>query len=281
MIWRDDRDISWRAISRQLKSGRLEAWLRLAVLAAHPDDETLGASLVLARCSSPLVIYLTDGAPRDRALWSPDAGGTRRDYARLRALEAERALVQVNVASQRITWLGGVDQEAIIQAPALVNKLTQVLHRHQVDLVITHPYEGGHPDHDAAALIAHLARAKLPKNFLLMEMTSYHARSERCQTGVFLDSDPSSEIVFHLSDPDLARKSRMVQEHASQRRVLAGFDLRNERLRIAPEYDFSRPPHAGRLWYECMGWAMTGEQWRALARTAAAKTQENNAAHRA
>jgi hypothetical protein len=36
-------------------------------------------------------------------------------------------------------------------------------------------------------------------------------------------------------------------------------------LRAAPSYDFSQPPHAGQLWYECLGWRMTGTKWRELA----------------
>ena len=42
-------------------------------------------------------------------------------------------------------------------------------------------------------------------------------------------------------------------------------DFDAERFRPAPNYDFTRPPHAGQLFYEKFNWGMTGEQWRALA----------------
>jgi len=57
----------------------------------------------------------------------------------------------------------------------------------------------------------------------------------------------------------------MFAAYASQRRVLDGFVINQERFRIAPEYDFSCPPHKGKLWYECMAWPTTGQQWRATA----------------
>jgi hypothetical protein len=41
-----------------------------------------------------------------------------------------------------------------------------------------------------------------------------------------------------------------------------------ERFRPLVRYDFSRPPHRGSLYYEQLGWRMTGERWRELARAA-------------
>src|SRR5262245_42709457 len=65
MKWPADSKSRWTEVSRRLFPAQLDSSLRLAVLAAHPDDETIGASRLLRRLSQPLVIYLTDGAPRD------------------------------------------------------------------------------------------------------------------------------------------------------------------------------------------------------------------------
>jgi hypothetical protein len=66
----------------------------------------------------------------------------------------------------------------------------------------------------------------------------------------------------------------MMEAYSSQRLVLENFPIEQERLRLASNYDFSQPPHEGRLWYECMGWAMTGERWRKLVMAAMAEFQE-------
>jgi LmbE family N-acetylglucosaminyl deacetylase len=134
--------------------------------------------------------------------------------------------------------------------------------------MVTHPYEGGHPDHDSAALVARIAVSLLDNPPALLEMTSYHARDGQCVTGEFLDSGPLPEISFELSDDDRDRKRRMMDAYASQRLVLENFPIDHECLRFAPEYDFNQPPHSGKLWYECMGWAMTGLRWRELANAA-------------
>ena len=254
---------------------------RIVLLAAHPDDETIGASALLARFPQTHVVYLTDGAPRNRALWSPQARGAREDYAALRRTEAEAALAHAGIVAPQVAWLGGVDQEAILASAALTRAFAEYLRANRADVIVTHPYEGGHPDHDTAALVARSAITVSATGALLFEMTSYHSRSGRCVSGEFLDSDPSRELRFELSAEQCGRKRKMLDAHASQRAVLAAFRVDSERIRPAPEYDFSRPPHEGLLWYESMNWEMSGAEWRELAANTIHDMQGCDAAHSA
>jgi N-acetylglucosamine malate deacetylase 2 len=271
---RSRADRSWQELSQTLLANPENASLRIAVLAAHPDDETIGASSLLARFPAA-VIYLTDGAPRDSRLWSPEFRGTRDEYASVRRSEAERALATAGVRSDQVHWLGAVDQAAIFSAGDLARSLAEVLAKLEPDVLITHPYEGGHPDHDAAALVARLSTARLDVKQipLLAEMTSYHARSCQCITGEFLNGDALRDVCIELSPAERERKRKMFAAYASQKLVLSSFGTDRERFREAPQNNFSRPPHDGKLWYECMGWQMTGEQWRAIASQSMARQE--------
>lgn len=280
--------MSWQAERKhapdilEVLQGRIPtASLRVVILAAHSDDETIGASALLAKFPQSRVVYLTDGAPRNQQLWSPDASGSREGYAAMRRSEAEASLAHAGISAQQITWLGGVDQEAILASAALTRAFAEYLRTNRADVIVTHPYEGGHPDHDTAALVARAAIAVSAADAVLLEMTSYHAGSGGCVSGKFLDSDPSCEIRFELSAEQSNRKRQMLDAHASQRAVLASFRVDDERLRLAPEYDFSKPPHQGQLWYESMHWQLSGAQWRVLAGNAIREMQECNAAHSA
>lgn len=269
MSWRADRFQNSNSACVRILPSRLRtdpASVRIAVLAAHPDDEVIGASTLLSTCPQPVVIFLTDGAPRDRRLWPPDWHGSREEYAQLRRVEAHNALGQLGISDSAISWLGAIDQEAIFQVPALSSRLAHVLLQTHFNALVTHPYEGGHPDHDSATLIAHLAVSQLQpeKKPEILEMTSYHARGAQCVTGEFLNSDPESEIAFELSTSQREQKRSAFAAYKSQSLVLSTFPLERERFRVAPEYHFSKPPHPGELWYERMGW-MTGDRWRALA----------------
>src|SRR5215471_11713978 len=152
LLMRSRGNQSWQQLSGTLRENR-DRGLRIAILAAHPDDETIGASALLARSGDPRVIYLTGGAPRNRNLRSRDFHGSRQEYSSLRRAEAERALSLAGLAVSQIEWLGGVDQEAIGRADHLTYCLAGLFSRIEANVLVTHPYEGGHPDHDTAALV--------------------------------------------------------------------------------------------------------------------------------
>jgi N-acetylglucosamine malate deacetylase 2 len=257
--------------------------IRGVLLAAHPDDETIGASVLLTRLQGWHVIFLTDGAPMDRSLRSPDINGSRQDYAAARAMEARKALAIAGIAPRDVTFLHGIDQETVHSIPTLAARLFCALSELRPQVVLTQPYEGGHPDHDTAALIARICTQRFQRERAdspsLLEMTSYHAEGEHRVSGEFLESGPavdhlpecSSISTVRFTEEDLSRKARMMGCHASQWRVLNDFPLEPERIRIAPDYRFEKPPHHGRLWYEQMGWAMTGAEWRRCAAAAMAE----------
>jgi len=275
MNWQANLD-PWEQVCRRLACDGSEQGLRLAILAAHPDDETIGASRLLARFPQSPVVFLTDGAPRDPSLWSAGVKGSRDEYRETRRGEAERALSQAGVGEEKIFWLGGVDQEAVYETGALAERFRAILSELRPSLIVTHAYEGGHPDHDAASLVARIAstcEGRRPP--LLLEMASYHAQEGRRVTGTFLENGVRPELVLELSPRDRERKRRMMDAYRSQRPVLEGFPIDSERLRPAPEYDFSRPPHPGKLWYESMGWDLTGRAWRELAAAALGKRPEH------
>jgi N-acetylglucosamine malate deacetylase 2 len=263
-------------MSRRLQTTPPDPSLRIVIFAAHPDDETIGASLLLSRFPESSVAFLTDGAPRDTRFWSAGVNGSREAYAETRRQEALQALGCAGISPQRVFWLGGVDQEAAFEISMLAERFAKLIVEVRPEIVITHAYEGGHPDHDSAAVVTKIATSSLEVPPLVLEMTSYHARDGRCVTGEFLYSAASPEICFEFANSDRDRKRRMMDAYVSQRLVLENFPIDCERLRLAPDYAFSDPPHSGNLWYECMDWPMAGARWRELVTSALASLEEHS-----
>ena len=58
---------------------------RTLVIVGHPDDEAVGCGGLLQRMREPIVLFCTDGAPRDPFFW--ERYGSREAYARERREE--------------------------------------------------------------------------------------------------------------------------------------------------------------------------------------------------
>jgi LmbE family N-acetylglucosaminyl deacetylase len=176
-------------------------------------------------------------------------------------------------------FLSGVDQEAILQLRPLIEEFCGAVKDFKPDVIVTHPYEGGHPDHDAAAFVARMTAQLLAREGeapAILEMTSYHAEQGNRITGEFLSAAPlllgevHPAVPLKLTSEERARKARMMGCYVSQWHVISEIPLEPEQLRVAPVYDFTQPPHSGRLWYECLHWPLTGKRWCELASQAVA-----------
>ena len=239
----------------RLASGQRIA-ARVAIVVAHPDDETLWCGSLLARLDDAVLVHLTDGSPVD----GDDArrlGFTRAGYARERAGELDGALDRLHYRGERRGY-GVPDKETVDHLGAIVPRLRDDLAGAAV--VVTHPYEGGHPDHDAAALaVARAAAAPV------VEFACYALHAGERVFGRFV-ADPARPETSRLLDAaDAARVEAGLAAHVTQAAVFGDWRPAVERWRDAPRYDFTRPPPGEGVLYDGFGWTLTGERWRAVA----------------
>ncbi len=203
---------------------------------AHPDDEVLGLR--------PLADALARGHGRACHRWRArktattpgfTGSGIRQAYAAARWAEARRALDLAGVPASRHHGFGIADQGAAYRLLDIARQLLPFVA--DADLVFTHAYEGGHPDHDAVAfaVAAAVRIAGRAGDTPIVEMPFYHAGPEGWIRQSFLPHGGTpDEIVIDLAPEDLALKQRMADCHRSQGDTLAGFRLDRERFRLAP-----------------------------------------------
>lgn len=240
------------------------------LVVAHPDDEALGAGGLLTRLADAGIVIVTDGAPKD-GMAARAAGFDGNDaYRQARTRETEAALALIGRGDVPVSRLGISDQRAVFHIPVIVSRLMGIMRAKKFRYVVTHPYEGGHPDHDATALAVHAACFLLREDGfeapLPVEMTSYNLQGGRMIYGGFLPAagaGPVTTIAFEAGEQE--RKQRMLQCYKTQYRTLTEFPLDAERFRMAPPYDFLEPPHPGPLAYETFMWRMDGAAWRRAA----------------
>jgi len=269
----ESRANALEAFMRCLETGDVAAAPKCVLVAAHPDDETLGAGAQLA---GPLrritIVHVTDGAPRKASEAIAHGFETPEAYARQRRQELAKAMEVAGIGADQLVELGIRDQESFLALNEISRRLAGIFVESGAEIVITHPYEGGHPDHDSAAFCVHAAhdliQAKGDRAPVIVEFPSYHLKDEKLLTGHFLSdsvplrANPLREINIHLSGPAKLRKLRILRSFASQLEVIRMFDVEWERFREAPAYDFSAAPHPGGLLYEAHDWGTSGVLWR-------------------
>jgi N-acetylglucosamine malate deacetylase 2 len=246
---------------------------RTLLIAAHPDDETIGAAIRISRTPGIRIVHVTEGSPDNPADAIAAGFSTREAYAAARHQETLRALALANVPPDAVTNLHFTDQKIAFELESLTFRLLGLFEQFRPQIVLTHPYEGGHPDHDSIAFACHSAKTlhelEHPDSaFHLLEFTSYHADAGGITTYEFLPSVINEyRNILTLAEREL--KITMLRQFTSQQKTLEPFmQPEVEPVRRAPRYDFRKAPHHGRLFYEYFDWGIDGVTWRDLAHDA-------------
>jgi LmbE family N-acetylglucosaminyl deacetylase len=158
--------------------------------------------------------------------------------------------------------------EAAHHAPLVARALARLFAFEPPDVIVTHPYEGGHPDHDATAFAVHAAVRLIERSSgrrpVIVEMTSYHGM-HGIGAAAFLAGTDAPARTIRLSQASRLLKHEMLACLETQRHRLTSLVCDVETFRLAPQYDFTRPPHDGPLLYESHECGMDGVLWRDLA----------------
>ena len=252
-----------------LSQGRSVDASAVCVVVAHPDDESIGCGGQLARLPGVCVVVVTDGAPRNLVDAKACGFDTAREYARVRATEFQKAMRMIGVDPSDIVMLCIPDQCAARNLELLAEQLVQIISRRDIHIVITHAYEGGHPDHDAVAFCVHAARDLLARETRvveIIEMPLYRLEGDGMLTQSFSSMPQAGpETCIRLSASAQDEKRRLLDSYQTQRNMVSIFKLDAERFRLAPRYDFAALPNGGRVLYEAHDWGLSGAEWIGLA----------------
>ena len=140
------------------------------------------------------------------------------------------------VAPRQLVALGWSDQEASLHIVEIATELARRLAG--TDIVITHAYEGGHADHDTAALAVAAARRLLLRRGEtapdIIEVPLYRAGPEGRRLAQDFEPWPGAvATAVELLPEEQELKRAMFAAHATQRNVLTWFSVEAERFRVA------------------------------------------------
>jgi LmbE family N-acetylglucosaminyl deacetylase len=243
--------------------------MHCSVIVAHPADEVVGAGCLISKLVHVTVLHVTDGAPRDMHDAKAAGFNERVDYARARKEECLAALTIANVPENRVIDLEIADQQASACLADLTRKITTFLQQSSADIVVTHGYEGGHPDHDATAFATHAALRLMKQNGfkppVLFEMGLHPSEDFKAKVPDFLLGADRETTTLLLDERAKELKQRMFACFETQRESLEVSPIGPEKFRQPIAYDFRAPPQDGKLHYENFKWAPSSNEWQSLA----------------
>lgn len=258
--------------ARLFGSGDLTRKMRCSVIVAHPADEVVGAGCLISKLVDVTVLHITDGAPRDMQDAKAAGFEKRSDYAQARRDECLAALAIAHVPEDRVVEFAIPDHCAVQCLADLTKKIATFLRQSEADIVVTHPYEGGHPDHDATAFATHAALRLMKQNGFkppaLFEMALHPSHDFKTKVPEFLPGPERETTTLLLDERAQKLKQRMFACLETQRESLEVSPVGPERFRQPAAYDFSAPPQHGKLHYENFDWAPRKDEWQLLAREA-------------
>jgi LmbE family N-acetylglucosaminyl deacetylase len=255
---------------------------RAMLVFAHVDDETIALGARMGRFQEAHFVHVTDSAPRNEEDSRAHGFAALADYRQAREHELMEMFAVAGLSRVSHNCLNVPDQEASLQLAEITREVAQHIAHHEPEVIFTHPFEGGHPDHDACALAVHHAVTThdAQKNTapVIIEAPFYHAGPQGFEAGTFPRSDRSTaEVVYELSPAERQRKHALIACFVTQQETLKGFHDATERYRIAPKYNFTRLPHPGKVLYDHYPWGMTSERFCALAQEADAELRHQAA----
>ncbi|HLY80907.1 MAG TPA: PIG-L family deacetylase [Caulobacteraceae bacterium] len=220
----------------------------IAIVTAHPDDETLAFGVVMRRLKGVHVVLATDGSPRDMKTQRVLGFASVEAYRDARHGELTAALALAGIPASALTRLEFPDKEAAHNLGVFAERLRAFFADNAIRAVLTHSYEGGHPDHDAVA--AAVALATRGSAIEVVEAPFYRSRNGRFAVQSFAPIDGLPIVETRLTPEEAGHKQAMIACYPSQVALLDGFQPRVERFRHMPAYDFTQPPNGGEIDYE-------------------------------
>lgn len=244
------------------------------IVAAHPDDETIALGGQLHRMEGVRILHVTDGAPLDMEDARACGFGRREDYADARRKELIAAMALAGIDGKQLLSLAMADKTVPFRMVELARKLAVIFLEYRIRWVISHDFEGGHPDHDATAFAVHAAchlmqqaGVRVPK---VLEFPLYHLRKGCLIVQRFASSGKAAASrELPLDNAAAVMKRRMLSQYLTQRRTLSPFAAaEEERLRRALKRRFLALPNGGEVYYAYFNWGLRPADWPALAASA-------------
>jgi LmbE family N-acetylglucosaminyl deacetylase len=223
---------------------------RILLLIPHPDDEVVGCCAAIGRAqragANVFGAFLTTGVPAAEVLW-PWQRAAHHQRVEQRLGEARRAAELLGL--DPICFRDVPTRRLKDHGPATLELIRSLLAEVHADMLWTPAYEGGHQDHDVANFLASRLRDRAP----VWEFSEYNFFGGEVRSQEFF-APTGEEQVLALDAAEQQRKRTLLALYASEQGNLDYVRTAREVFRPLASYDYTRPPHDGKMFYQRFQW---------------------------
>ncbi len=222
----------------------------ILILVPHPDDEAVACAAAIGRAQAGgaeiFALYLTHGCIARETLWRWQRKHYESFVDRRRA-EAEKTAKFLNITP--VGWASRPARHVARELPEVYAEICAAIAQNGIDQLWVPAYEGGNPDHDALNAAGSLFRNKLS----VLEFAEYNFSGGKTHSQEFPVSN-GTEQPLTLSLVEQQKKRMALAIYESEKQNLGYVKTARECYRPLADYDYSRPPHPGVLWYARFQW---------------------------
>lgn len=224
---------------------------RILILVPHPDDEVVACAAAIGRAREAgaeiFALYLTHGCIAREVMWAWQRKNYQKIIARRRA-EAEEAARLLGL--KPAGWSLRPARHLWREMDAVCTEIQAAITSLRIDQIWLPAYEGGNPDHDALNAIGQ----KFKTSISVLEFAEYNFCGGRVRANRFPKPN-GSEQVIEMTKSEAIRKvtaQMLYESEGANLNYVSG--VAHECFRPLADYDYSRPPHSGKLWYARFQW---------------------------
>ena len=216
----------------------------ILLIAAHPDDELVGTAFIIKKVllkKNLIIFFPTNGVISKEEMWFWD----KRKYQEKKNLRNKEMKKSLQYLGVKKFFKQNIPTRKLKEnIEKTFKKINLLIKNWKIDTVFCPAYEGGHQDHDVSNFIC----SRLRNNYKVFEYAEYNFSKGKINCNEFV-KPTKNEVTIKLSEKEKREKMRLLEIYNSEKGNLDYLKLDKECYRKLNDYDYSKPPHSGRLFY--------------------------------
>ena len=215
------------------------------IVAPHPDDEIVGLGItikkLLIKKKKIIIFFPTNGVVCQKQMWFWKRK-CYQDIVKIRTKEMKKSL---NALGIKKSYLQNIPTRSLKEKITATHKIIKkIIKKDRIDTIFCPAYEGGHQDHDITNFIC----SRFKKKIQVFEFAEYNFFKRKINLNKFIRSK-NEENILRLNENEKLLKKELLAVYASEKNNLNFLSPDIEAYRKIENYNYSKPPHEGILFY--------------------------------